>query len=132
MVTAAKVLRILQVRFLIAGVFNTAFSYALYAALLFALGQGRFQTALFLSWAISTLPSFAVQRRWVFKSGGAWGAQYVKSVGVWALSYAINAVFLQVLAGFLNPYLAQIISLTAATANTYLLFRYYTFKHAKK
>ena len=60
-----------------------------------------------------------------------WLKEYAKCVGVWVVSYTINAVILGALVNFadMNAYLAQIVAVTCTTITSYILFKYFAFKH---
>lgn len=123
-----------KIRFLLVGGFNATVQYIIYACLLYFWSEEKYQLALVLSWIISSFSSFATQKIFVFCTKGKfydWVKEYVKCVGVWIISYFINAVILGALVNFadINAYLAQIIAITCTTVTTYILFKYFAFKH---
>ena len=126
-----------KIRFLLVGGFNATVQYLLYACLLFFWGNEKYQTALVLSWIISSISSFATQKIFVFCTKGKpfdWIKEYVKCLGVWMTSYIINAVILEILVHYvlINPYIAQIIAITCTTVTSYILFKYFAFNNQKK
>ncbi len=123
-----------KIRFLLVGGFNATVQYLIYACLLYFWSEEKYQTALVLSWVISSVSSFATQKIFVFCTKGKpieWLKEYAKCVSVWVISYFINAIILGILVNFadLNAYLAQIIAITCTTVTTYILFKHFAFKH---
>ncbi len=122
-----------KVRYLIVGGFNTGVSFAIYALCCLILGSEKYQTALILSWVLSSVISFFMQKYYVFHGKGKGKfmlKEYLKCCVVWAISYIINAVFLEIFVKKLcvNVYFAQIISTALVAICTYLLFKRYAFK----
>ena len=123
-----------KIRFLLVGGFNATIQYLIYACLLYFWSEEKYQTALILSWVISSISSFATQKIFVFCTKGKlfdWVKEYAKCVGVWIVSYSINAIILGILVNFadMNAYLAQIAAITCTTVTSYILFKYFAFKH---
>ena len=123
-----------KIRFLLVGGFNAAVQYLLYVCFLFFGNEEKYQTALILSWIISSISSFITQKIFVFCTKGKfidWIKEYIKCLGVWVVSYTINAVILEILVNYfiINPYLAQIIAVACTTITSYILFKYFAFKH---
>lgn len=125
-----------KIRFLLVGGFNATVQYVIYICFLYFWSEDKYQTALILSWIISSFSSFATQKIFVFCTKGKlidWIKEYIKCLGVWVVSYTINAVILEILVNYLviNPYLSQIIAITCTTITSYILFKYFAFKHKK-
>ncbi|MBQ8677070.1 MAG: GtrA family protein [Alphaproteobacteria bacterium] len=123
-----------KVRFVLVGGFNACVQYVLYVLLLLLLGDAHYQIALSLSWIISTLSSFSTQKIFVFCTAGSWRVwlkEYLKCINVWAVAYVINAGLLKMLVDVcsINPYWAQIIAVSATTVSSYILMKYFAFKH---
>lgn len=123
-----------KIRFLLVGGFNATVQYLIYVCLLYFWSEEKYQSALVLSWIISSFSSFATQKIFVFCTKGSfteWLKEYVKCVGVWVISYFINAIILGALVNFadINAYLAQILAITCTTITSYILFKYFAFKH---
>ena len=103
-----------KIRFLLVGGFNALVQYLIYISFLYFWSEDKYQTALILSWIISSFSSFATQKIFVFCTKGKfmdWIKEYIKCLGVWVVSYTINAVILEILVNYfvINPYLSQII-----------------------
>jgi putative flippase GtrA len=123
-----------KLRFLCVGSFNALVSYLLYVFLVWCWGENKFQAALVVSWLLSTFSSFATQKIFVFCTKGKfkdWVKEYVKCLGVWVISYIINAIVLEMLVKFcdLNVYVAQIIATACTTISSYVLMKYFAFKY---
>lgn len=123
-----------KIRFLLVGGFNATVQYLIYICFLYFWDENKYQAALILSWIISSVSSFITQKVFVFCTKGKlidWVKEYIKCVGVWVISYVINAVILELLVDLaqINPYVAQIIAITCTTVTSYILFKYFAFKH---
>ncbi len=122
-----------KIRFLLVGGYNTVVSYALYSLFLYLLGGMMAQTALFLSFLVSSVNSYWTQRIYVFQSKNkALFKEYIRCLTAWGVNYVINAGLLFVLTWFLNPYLAQLVALTLVTVNSYLMLKYMAFNPKNK
>ena len=125
-----------KIRFLLVGGFNATVQYLLYICFLYFGSEDKYQISLILSWIISSFSSFATQKIFVFCTKGKfidWVKEYIKCIGVWIISYAINAIILEILVNYfaINPYLSQIIAIACTTITSYILFKYFAFKHKK-
>lgn len=123
-----------KVRFVLVGGFNATVQYILYIVFLLLLGEQKYQIALVASWVLSTFSSFTTQKIFVFCTKGSfkeWVREYIKCIGVWVVAYFINAVILDLLVKFgnINAYPAQIIAIVCTTVSSYILFKYFAFKH---
>ena len=111
-------LRARAVRFLGAGVVNTAFGYALYAALV-ALGAHP-QVALAMQFLIGVIWNYSIHARYVFGISG-YGRLPLYFMAYVAV-YAFNALLLQSLTGIgLDPYTAQFIALIPTVILSFVL-----------
>lgn len=119
-----------KIRFFIVGCFNAGVSYLFYVLFCLILGTQQYQPALFLSWVFSSFISFNTQKYLVFRSKGNWFAEYIKCCMTWAISYVLNAIFLEIsIKAFnLNVFIAQIVSTLAVAIATYILFKNFAFK----
>lgn len=117
-----------KIRFVIAGCFNAFVSYGIYAAYCFFMGDQTYQTALVLSWVLSSVISFNVQKYLVFQSKGNWFKEYLKCGISWGLSYLINALLLEIFVKFINVFAAQILATICVALVTYILFKHFAFK----
>lgn len=117
-----------KIRFLLVGGYNTVFSYALYA--LFVYLTIPAQMALFLSFLLSSVNSYATQKFYVFNTKGNYVKEYIKCLVTWFGSYIINAILLEGLMrlGGLNAYVAEFIALVLITVYSYIALKYFAFK----
>lgn len=122
-----------KIRFLLIGGFNAGVSYLIYSAICLILGEGAYQIALALAWAISSVVSFTTQKFLVFRGKGNWAKEYLKCCTTWVFSYLINAGLLELLVKMLhlNVFVAQIIATLAAAVFTYFLFKRFAFRVKK-
>lgn len=123
-----------KIRFVLVGGFNATVQYVLYVLLLWWWGENYYQAALIASWVLSTFSSFTTQKIFVFCTYGKWHdwiREYVKCLGVWVFAYVINAVVLEGLVtwAMINPYVAQIIAIACTTISSYILMKYFAFRH---
>ena len=120
-----------KIRFLIIGAINAGISYIIYAIAVFMLGEAHYQICVALQWIISSVFSFTNQKLFVFCTKGHWLKEYLKCCTTWVISYFVNAVLLEIIVKFFirNVYIAQILSIFLASIVTYVLFKYFAFKH---
>lgn len=117
-----------KIRFLIIGCINACCSYLIYSIYCFFVGNSSYQTALGLSWILSSIISFNLQKYLVFQSRGNYIKEYLKCCTSWGISYLINAIVLEVLVRFFNVYIAQILATACVVVVTYGLFKNFAFK----
>lgn len=133
-----------KLRFLLVGGFNTVFAWSVFAALtwLFVSINNRAgwnfpeillaNAALIVQYAITINVSFITMRYYVFRSHGNFWKEWAKAWSVYVLLYTINAPSISFLMWIfkLNAWLAQAIYLIFSTIVTFLLHKYYSFRHA--
>ncbi len=119
-----------KLRFLLVGGYNTVFSYALFAVLLWVMAGRHEQIALLLSFAISSVNSFLTQKIYVFATVGGWKAEFIKCLGTWGLSYLINASLLWGLVDCIgvNPYIGQACAVIFLTVFSWIMLKHFAFK----
>lgn len=119
------------VKFVLIGICNTLVSFLLFVLFINILGEERYQVSLLLSWCFSSFFSFTMQKVFVFQTKGNWFKEYVKCIITWGIGYGINAVSLGIIVHWLNYHviIGQIIALLLTTIATFLLFKYFAFKH---
>ena len=123
-----------KIRFLIIGGINAGISYIIYAIAIYLIGEAHYQICVALQWIISSVFSFTNQKLFVFCTKGHWIKEYFKCCTTWCVSYFVNAVLLEIIVKLFikNVYIAQIISIFLASIVTYVLFKYFAFKHKEK
>ena len=119
-----------KIRYLFVGGFNAGVAYLIYSVLCILMGASMYQVALALSWALSSIISFFMQRTLVFEGKGTWYKEYAKCCMTWVFSYLINAALLEFTVKFLhfNVFIAQLISNFIAAVFTYIVFKKFAFR----
>jgi putative flippase GtrA len=117
-----------QVRFLLVGGVNTVVAYGLFA--LFELLFGRYILSLYLSYAVAVPLAFVLHRRLTFRVTGSVAADFVRFVGVYVLSLAVNTVALPLLVELLDlhPLVAQAVSVVITTVISYVGHKWFSFR----
>ncbi len=112
-------------RFLVIGTINTAFSYGVYAAMIFA-GLGPAWASM-ISLVSGIAFGFATQGKIVFPGGGKWA--FARFVAVWAVIYNVF-VFLVYLAEHfgINHYIGGAIATPVVAVLSYFLQSRYVFR----
>ncbi len=123
----------IQVYFILVGSLNTAIGYVIYLILLYVLGAKSYQSALALSWFLTSFIAFTTQKLLVFKTKGNWFSEYVRCLLAWSISYMLNVVLLEVFVTYfmLNAMIAQLIATCCVTVVTYIMLRYFAFRVKK-
>ena len=118
------------IRFLVIGGINAAISYIIFVIAILILGKGLYQLCVALQWILSSFISYLNQKFFVFCTKGNYLKEYLKCCSTWVISYFFNAIVLEILVRFLisNVYIAQLISLSAASILTYVLFKLFAFR----
>jgi putative flippase GtrA len=118
------------VKFLVVGAWNTAVGYAIFVgiALLYA-DRLHHQLILAISFAISVVHAYLLQRYFVFKSRNPMLTEFPRFVVVNLSALAINAVLLEVLVRFSFTLLvAQLIATIATTLVQFVAHQAWSFK----
>lgn len=120
-----------KIRFLLIGGCNAAISYVIFAIAIFIIGKEHYQICVALQWILSSVTSFVNQKIFVFCTKGHWIKEYLKCCTTWVVSYFCNVIFLEIILRFVikNVFIAQVISIFLASIVTYVLFKYFAFKH---
>lgn len=117
-------------RFLVVGAWNTLVGYAIFVALTLAIGDRlHHQAILAITFAISAIHAYAMQRYIVFRSANPVAGELARFVAVNLVALAVNAVFLEVLtrAG-LQVLLAQAVAVVATTVVQFVLHQAWSFR----
>jgi len=134
---SARLLASEQIRFILVGVFNTGFGFALFVALELVLtGDRSYFLSLCASYAISTLTAFVLHRHFTYrKSGtGSMVVDFIRFEGVYLVSLGVNAVVLPLLVeGAHIPSIpAQAIAVCITTAISYFGHKFFSFRRPTK
>jgi putative flippase GtrA len=118
-----------EVRFLIVGVVNTIVGYGLFAVFLLFF---PYLVSLYLSYAVAVSLAFVLHRRFTFRVRGNVLVDFVRFVGVYVVSLAVNTVVLPVLVEFvgLHPLVAQGVALVITTLISYVGHKWFSFRRA--
>ena len=126
---AAKTKSNLAVRFVVIGVFNTGFSYLIYAGFLFV--GFTYQLGNLFALVLGILISFKTQGHFVFNNtNNRLLGRFVLS---WAFIYVcIVALIGQIISLGLDAYTAGALSLPVSVGLSYLTQKYYVFRRTTK
>lgn len=122
-----------QLRFLLAGAWNTLFGYLAFLLAYQLLGGASGSIpALLLGYALALPQSYAVQRFLVFRSRGAWLGQFSRfafaSLSVFAVNVAVLPAALAL--SDADPRVLQAIFILLSTIVSYLAHKHFSFKQA--
>ena len=118
-----------QVRFLLVGGVNTLVGYGFYALFLIFAG---YLVSLYLSYAVAVSIAFVLHRRFTFRVSGNVVVDFVRFVGVYVISLAVNSAVLPLLvevAG-MHPLAAQAIALLITTLISYVGHKWFSFRRS--
>lgn len=129
-----------EVRYLVFGGLNTAFSYGLFTVALLTLHSfgvpGDYAIAITFSWLVSNLTSFVLQRRYVFRGHGHPFRELVKFTSVTFGSFLANlglSWFSASVLGFdsaIEKLLSQLVVTAILVIVTYVLHKSFSFRSA--
>lgn len=127
-----------EVRYLVVGGLNTAFSYGLFSAAFLVLHgwavPGDYAIAITFSWLVSNLTSFILQRRFVFTGTNRWLWEFVKFTSVTFGSFLANLAlswFSASVLGFdsaVEKLVSQLVVTAVLVVITYVLHRTFSFR----
>lgn len=121
-------------RFVVLGVVNTAFGFAVFAAIQLAFGGFlHYLLVLALAHVVAVLEAFVVQRRFVFRSTEPWLPELARFwsvyLGLFAVNIPVLLVFVEV--ARLPVLVAQFVTLLILAVGSYLAHRSFTFSSPK-
>ena len=129
-----------EVRYLVFGGLNTAFSYGLFSIALLGLHAlqiaGDYAIAITFSWIVSNLTSFVLQRRFVFRGRGHPLREFVKFTSVTFGSFLANlglSWFSASVLGFdsaAEKLVSQLVVTVILVVATYVLHKTFSFRGA--
>ena len=120
-----------QVRFVVAGGFNTAAGYLLFSGLYLLLGQWVHYLLIGLAaHMIAVVIAFNVHRKFVFRSTDAWWPAFVRFnlSQLVSLAFGMSALFGLVEFVRWSPLLAQFVVTLVSVVLNYLLHRHFSFR----
>ncbi len=121
-------------RFVVFGVLNSAFGFAVFAAIQLAFGRFlHYLLVLAVAHVVAVLEAFAVHRRFVFRSTEPWLPELARFWSVYLGLFAVNipVLFVFVEVARLPVLVAQFVTLLILAAGSYLAHRSFTFSSPK-
>lgn len=117
-------------RFILVGLFNTAFGYVLFLAGLWLLGLNEYMSSA-LAYVIAVIVSFFLTSRFVFRSTFQ-VTKFVQFMICFGLSLGVNQLVLLAFSktGLAGPEIAQIFAMGAYTVTFFALNKWVVFKPA--
>jgi len=125
-----NIFRSQKIRFLLIGATNTAIGYGIFALALIFLGEELYLPAYLISYALSILIGFTLQRTIVFRVKGEIWRDLLRYVSVQLISFLVNLTLLPLLVEVfsLPALLAQGCVLVITIVGSYFAHRYFSFR----
>jgi len=119
-----------KLRFLVVGVWNTAFSVLLFNALLLLVGPAHYLVVFWAVWVVAVVQSTATMKYLAFRSGGDFWRQTGRAYLIYLPAQGLSTFLLWfgVTVLRLSPQLSQLITIFATTIFSYLGHKYFTFR----
>lgn len=120
-----------ELRFLLAGAYNTVFGYLTFTLLYFLLHTRiHYLVVALLCQPVSLTSAFIVHRNLVFKSQEQWQRSFIRFnlSQLAAFLFGVVGLYSLVRFGHLAPLVAQALVVTASVLVTYLLHRHFSFR----
>lgn len=119
-----------KLRFLIVGVWNTAFSILLYNILLLVFGHKNYLLVFWAAWVVAVLQSTATMKYFAFRRGGHFWRQAGRAYFIYLPAQGLSTLllWLGVTVLHLSPPVAQLITVFFTTILSYLGHKYFTFR----
>ncbi|PKQ17193.1 MAG: hypothetical protein CVT67_01760 [Actinobacteria bacterium HGW-Actinobacteria-7] len=119
-----------KLRFLIVGVWNTAFSVLLFNGLLMVIGHRHYLALFWAVWVCAVVQSTATMKHFVFHSKGDFWRQTGRAYLIYLPAQGLSTLllWLAVSVAHISPSLAQMITIFFTTIFSYVGHRYFTFR----
>jgi putative flippase GtrA len=120
-----------QLRFLLAGGYNTLFAYATFGALFLLFGrQVHYLLIGLITNVVAVISAFVVHRKFVFRSTDQWQTTFIRFYlsQLVALGFGMVGLYALVECARLNPLVAQAVIITLSVVLTYVLHRNFSFR----
>jgi putative flippase GtrA len=127
-----KVFNTQEVRFLIAGGWNTLFGYAVYAIPYYFLHKWvHYMVIAVVGNVFAITMAYVTHKFFVFRTKGNVLREYVKFIGVYGVTTVIGLTALPFCVEILkfSPYIAPLFILVVTTVISFLGHKYFSFKH---
>ncbi|SDT17263.1 Putative flippase GtrA (transmembrane translocase of bactoprenol-linked glucose) [Paenibacillaceae bacterium GAS479] len=121
------------IKYSLTGVMNTAVDYAIFALLNAVFGM-HYLLAQTFSYALATVNSYVVNRKWTFRrTGRAKRDELLKFLAVNALMFGLSTAILALFHGFLdwNTLISKGIAIFVATGAGFSLNKLWVFRHSE-
>jgi putative flippase GtrA len=121
----------LQLRFLLAGGYNTLFAYAMFGALFLLFGrQLHYLLIGLITNVVAVISAFVVHRNFVFRSTDRWQTSFIRFYLSQLVALGFGMVGLYGLVEFarFNPLVAQAVIIVLSVVLTYVLHRHFSFR----
>lgn len=117
------------IRFIVVGIFNTAFGYGIIFFCMYALRMTP-EISNILGYAISLGVSYLLHKKITFESDRQHRKEAIRFLVVFAISYAVNLLLLVLLVHeiHLNKGVSQVFAGAAYVSVSFLLNKFYVFK----
>lgn len=119
-------------RFVIVGVWNTAFSYLVFSGLYYCIGGGWGDLLVqFVAGVVGITQAYLTHRLLTYQSHGVWWKEYCRFYVVYGGQVLLQAMLFFVLTTWLecNGYLVQFVTTVLLTLVSYWAHKNYTFSH---
>lgn len=119
-----------KLRFLIVGIWNTAFSVALFNALLFVFGHSNYLILFWVVWLFAVVQSTATMKYFAFRSKGGFWRQVGRAYFIYLPAQGLSTLllWLAVTVMHVSPPIAQLITVFFTTIFSYIGHKYFTFR----
>lgn len=120
-----------QLRFILAGLWNTLFGYLAFLLAFALIGSRHGELpSLVLGYLLALPQAYLVQRTLVFRAGGDWPSQFARFALTNTVVFACNLVALPLAVRVLgaDPRIAQGVFIAIATVATYFAHKHYSFR----
>lgn len=121
----------LQIRFLMAGGFNTMTGTGLVLAGQFLLGRHMPAQFVFaLAWISNSITAFLIMKHLAFRSSGPYLPEYLRYISTSLSNFLLGIVILSILVDFIkvNPYLGQAMTMFINALLAYVLLQFFAFR----
>jgi putative flippase GtrA len=120
-----------EVRYLIAGAWNTVFGYGVYAGPYYLLhGRVHYMVVAAVGSIVAISMAYATHKLFVFRTKGNVLREYLKFCGVYGVTSALGLVALPFCVELLgmSPYVAPLLILAVTVVVSYLAHKHFSFK----
>jgi putative flippase GtrA len=120
-------------RYVVVGVLNTLWGYLLIFGFMYGLGWSP-QASNVMGYAIGLVTSYALNRRFTFRSDDTTLPEFARFLGTFFIAFAANFATLTVLVEGLKAHagVSQVLAGIVYVATSYLLSRYFVFRGASR